>query len=565
MIYENVNERLLQGAAKLANVVGATMGPKGENVIINRLSGNPTITKDGVTVARNIELEDRVENIAVRIIKEVALNVVDEAGDGTTTATVLAEAFLRYGKELLNSENCTISANELKNYFQQLVDLTIKGLEKIKIDITEDNQHLLNQVAIISANNDKELGNIIYEAISGVGIDGVVKVVQSTNKDTYVSFIEGISYPNGYLNQYLTNSPNSNKVEYKNVKVALFNKKLESLKEVKAVLSSVQDTEPIFFIASDYSEEVISMLVINNNQKSRVICAIRAPEFGDYRQAVLLDYALYTGARVCTVTNNFESAKDLGKLESIIVTKKDHTLFMHEDRKKTYSESIGSYIDVLKALLKEADNDFDAEKLRNRIAKLQGSVALIHVGAKSELELSEKLDRVEDSLLATQAAVKEGILPGGGSALLHGLCLGTIEYDNANEMSLWERFGEEVVATFARIVEAPLRKIYSNANLNYEEVSEYIDTIYYKHGVKDTSDGINYEKFKKEAFKGINIATFNTNEQLENQEKDLLEEGIIDPFLVTKSALLNAVSIASLLMTTNNVVEHFDEATPYYS
>ena len=537
MIYENVNDRLLLGAKKLASVVGCTMGPKGENVVINRLSGNPAITKDGVTVARNIELEDRVENIAVRIIKEVALSVVEDVGDGTTSGTVLTEALLRNGKDVIQTHG--ISPIDVKRKFDELTELTLAELEKMKINITEDNKELLLKVATISANNDVELGKIIYDAITRVGINGVVKVVPSTNKDTFVTSVEGISYPNGYLNQYLISSPNSNKADYKNVKIALFDKKLESLKEVQAVLQNVNDTTPILFIASDYSEEVISMLVINNNQKSRIICAIRAPEFGDYRRAVIRDYALYTGARICTVSEPFRNVACLGNASSIMVTKKDHTLFMDEANRKQYEEKLPEYLEGLNNLLREADNDFDRDKLTNRIAKLQGNVALIHVGAKSELELSEKLDRVEDSLLATQAAVRGGILPGGGTALIKA-------FDKVVKSSHCEDCGNIAVAYFQSI-SAPFTKIMANANIDSDSILAY--------GVKLTHTDSD--------FKGYDVSKVQGNTPL--TLVDLLKVGVIDPYLVTKSVLTNAVSVASLLMTTNNVVEHFDEATPYYS
>lgn len=549
MIYENVNSRLLSGARKLANVVGCTMGPKGENVIINRLSGDPIITKDGVTVARNVELEDNVENIAVRIIKEVALRTVEEAGDGTTTATVLAAAIFQLGKEYL-SDNPTVSVNELKRFYEMLTDDVVEALTEMRVEITADNEHLLRKVAVISANNDDALGGIIYEAIQSVGLDGIVKVVKSANEKTKVEVLQGLGNNNGYLNPYFAEGygASSTRVEYENVKVALFDKKLESLPEVANALKSVNESTPILFIASDYSEDVISMLVTNNAQRSRIICAIRAPEFGDFRKAVIRDYSLYTGAKICTVSDGFKHPSNLGDLSKIMVTKKDHTLFATDENLARMKEELPEYLTKLNNLLDECEDDFTANKLKNRIAKLSGNVALIFVGAKTELEMQEKLDRVEDSLLATQAAVKGGILPGGGIAIpkvAHQIFM-----LNEERLATFKSSELDMLVYYTKAICSPFEKIMSNAGFVGDHIEDVLNFLL-------TDE-------KGNSFSGLNIATYKYVVGSQVVSQDLLEEGVIDPYLVTVSALKNAVSVASLLLTTNNVVEHFDEKTPYF-
>lgn len=533
MIYNNVQEKLLSGAKKLSDVVSSTMGPGGHNVIINRLSDSPNITKDGVTVARNVYLEDVVENIAVRLIKEASMNVVKEAGDGTTTATLLTYEFFRVGKELV--EELGYSPNEVKCYFNRLKDQVIGILKEKRILIDESNRDLLRKVATISANNDVELGNTIYEAIETVGFDGAIKVLASRNSQTFVEKVEGVCYNNGYVSPYFVNNATNRKTEFdRPTAIYLFDKKLESVNEIEHILK-LNYNNPVLFICADYSPEALSMLVINK-QRGRELCAVRAAEFGDYRKAVFEDLAVMTNATIITALVPFRNENDArtyaGIASKVIVTKNDHTLFLHPEVVFNTLETKTKHVEMLKELHRNTTIEFDKEKVKDRISKLTTGVANIYVGARTELELGEKVDRVEDALLATQAATEEGVVVGSGLALIKAFNM--IDRSNnvagSDDCVLSEAFEEVMVSCYAKILENCYKDPYDLGRPYH-----YNDPFFEGYDLSSDSGDI----------------------------VDLLEVGVIDPFKVTRVALENSFSIAMMLLTADNVVEHFDKGNPY--
>ncbi len=503
---------LKRGVDALANAVKVTLGPKGRNVIIGKSFGGPNVTKDGVTVAKEIELNDPLENMGAQMVKEVASKTNDLAGDGTTTATVLAQAIVKEGLK-----NVAAGANpmDLKRGIDKAVETIVADLGK-QAQVVGSDSEKIKQIASISANNDEVIGELIATAFGKVGKEGVITVEEAKGTDTYVDVVEGMQFDRGYLSPYFVTNPEKMNVELDNPYILLYDKKVSSLKELLPVLEPVaQSGKPLLIIAEDVDGEALSTLVVNKLRGALKIAAVKAPGFGDRRKAMLEDIAILTGGTVISEESGYtlENAtlEMLGTAEKITIDKDNSTIVNGAGN----ADLIKNRVNQIKGQMETTTSDYDKEKLQERLAKLAGGVAVLYVGAASEVEMKEKKDRVDDALHATRAAVEEGIVAGGGVALLRAKSsLTSIKADNADEAT-----GIQIVF---RAVEAPLRTIVENAGLEGSVV------------VAKVSEG-------KGNF-GYNAKS--------DEYVDMLKAGIIDPKKVTRVALENAASVAGMILTT---------------
>ena len=503
---------LKRGVDALANAVKVTLGPKGRNVIISKSFGAPHVTKDGVSVAKEIELADTLENMGAQMVKEVASKTNDLAGDGTTTATVLAQAIVKEGLK-----NVAAGANpmDLKRGIDKAVEAIVKDLSSQTQEVGSTTEKI-KQVASISANNDEIIGELISEAFGKVGKEGVITVEEAKGTDTYVDVVEGMQFDRGYLSPYFVTNPEKMETEFENPYILLYDKKISSLKELLPVLEPVaQSGKALLIIAEDVDGEALSTLVVNKLRGALKIAAVKAPGFGDRRKAMLEDIAILTGGTVIAEESGYtlENAtlEMLGTAERVSIDKDNTTIVNGAGD----SELIKNRVNQIKAQMETTTSDYDREKLQERLAKLVGGVAVLYVGAASEVEMKEKKDRVDDALHATRAAVEEGIVAGGGVALLRAKAtLSSIEALNADEKT-----GIQIVA---RAIESPLRTIVENAGLEGSVI------------VAKVAEGTgNF---------GYNAKT--------DEYVDMLSAGIIDPKKVTRVALENAASVAGMILTT---------------
>lgn len=519
---DDARNKLYNGVKKLNDAVKVTMGPRGRNVLIQKSFGAPAITKDGVSVAKEIELKDAIENMGASLVREVASKTNDEAGDGTTTATVLAHAIFKEGLR-----NVTAGANpiEVKRGMDKFAAAVIEELKKASKKVSGKTE--IAQVATISANNDSAVGDLISEAMEKVGKDGVITVEEAKSINDELNVVEGMQFDRGYLSPYFITNPDKMIVELNSALVLLFDKKITNLKDLLPVLEQVQKTgKPLLIIAEDIEGEALATLVVNKLRGVLNISAVKAPGFGDRRKAMLEDIAILTGGAVISeeLGRTLESASlaDLGKAERIVIDKDNTTIVNGAGEKK----AINARISQIKAQIAETTSDYDKEKLQERLAKLSGGVAVIKVGAATETEMKEKKDRVDDALNATKAAVDEGIVIGGGAALIKASL--SVKLDLKND----EKIGADIVK---RALFAPLRQIAENAGFDAGVVA---------NGVAENKD----KKF------GFNAAN--------GEYVDMFKAGIIDPVKVERIALQNAVSVASLLLTTEATVSEIKEDKP---
>mgnify|MGYP002621626499 CR=1 FL=1 len=515
---------LKRGVDALANAVKVTLGPKGRNVIIGKSFGAPTVTKDGVSVAKEVELKDTLENMGAQMVKEVASKTNDLAGDGTTTATVLAQAIVKEGLK-----NVAAGANpmDLKRGIDKAVEAIVEDLSKQSKEVGSTTDKI-KQVASISANNDEVIGELIAEAFGKVGKEGVITVEEAKGTDTYVDVVEGMQFDRGYLSPYFVTNPEKMETELENPYILLYDKKISSLKELLPVLEPVaQSGKPLLIIAEDVDGEALSTLVVNKLRGALKIAAVKAPGFGDRRKAMLEDIAILTGGTVIAEESGhtLENATldYLGTAEKVSIDKDNTTIVNGAGD----AELIKNRVNQIKAQMETTTSDYDREKLQERLAKLAGGVAVLYVGAASEVEMKEKKDRVDDALHATRAAVEEGIVAGGGVALLRAkTVLAKIKAENADEAT-----GIQIVS---RAVESPLRTIVENAGLEGSVI------------VAKVAEG-------KGDF-GYNAKT--------DEYVDMLKAGIIDPKKVTRVALENAASVAGMILTTECALVDIKEDTP---
>jgi len=517
-------ENLKKGVDALANAVKVTLGPKGRNVIIDKKFGAPQITKDGVTVAKEIELKEAVENMGAQMVKEVASKTNDQAGDGTTTATVLAQIIFNHGLKYV-----TAGANpmDLKRGIDKAVAVVVENLKKNSNEIGENNEKI-QQVATVSANNDHTVGEIIAEAMRKVKKEGVITIEEAKGTETEVKVVEGMQFDRGYISAYFVTDAEKMEAVYENPFILIYDKKISNMKEFLPVLEkAVQTGKPLLVIAEDIDSEALATLVVNRLRGSLKIVAVKAPGFGDRRKEMLEDIAILTGGTVISEEKGFKledaDLEMLGQAEKITVDKENTTIVSGKGEKT----AIQARIAQIKSQIEKSTSDYDREKLQERLAKLAGGVAVIYVGAASEVEMKEKKDRFDDALHATRAAIAEGIIPGGGVAYIRAMDeLKGLKYENDDE-----KFGIEIVL---RSLEEPLRQIVANAGLEGSVV-------------------VNKVKEGK--------ASFGYNARTETYE-DLVKAGVIDPTKVARIALENAASIAGMLLTTECVLAEIKEDTP---
>ncbi len=511
---QEAREKILKGVNTLSDAVKVTLGPKGRNVILDKSFGSPTITKDGVTVAKEIELEDKFENMGAQMVKEVASKTSDVAGDGTTTATLLAQAIYREGTKLVAAGNDPMN---IKRGIDKAVIEVVKELEKISKE-TKDQKEIA-QVGTISANNDETIGNIIAEAMDKVGKEGVITVEEAKGMETTLEIVEGMQFDRGYLSPYFVTDAERMEAVLEEPYLLIHEKKITNMKDLLPILEKIAKVgRPFIILAEDVEGEALATLVVNKLRGTLACTAVKAPGFGDRRKAMLEDIAILTGGKMIAEDLGIKlegiELEDLGQAKRIVITKEETTIIDGAGSKA----DLEGRVKQIRTQIDETTSDYDREKLQERLAKLIGGVAVINVGAATEIEMKEKKARVEDALNATRAAVEEGIVPGGGVALIR--CIKVLEnLDLPNE----EAFGANIVK---RSLEEPLRQIAENAGLEGSIVVEKV-----KEG-KD-SFGLNAQTMKYE---------------------DLMKAGIIDPTKVTRIALMNSASVAGLLLTTEAMV-----------
>ncbi|EAH6026041.1 chaperonin GroEL [Campylobacter upsaliensis] len=519
---DEARNKLYEGVKKLNDAVKVTMGPRGRNVLIQKSFGAPSITKDGVSVAKEIELKENLENMGASLVREVASKTADQAGDGTTTATVLAHAIFKEGLR-----NITAGANpiEVKRGMDKACEAIVDELKKLSREVKDKKE--IAQVATISANSDEKIGALIADAMERVGKDGVITVEEAKSINDELSVVEGMQFDRGYLSPYFITNADKMIVELSNPYILLFDKKITSLKDLLPILEQIQKTgKPLLIIAEDIEGEALATLVVNKLRGVLNISAVKAPGFGDRRKAMLEDIAILTGGEVIAeeLGRTLESAtlEDLGQASSVIIDK-DNTTIVNGAGDKA---NIDARVNQIKAQIAETTSDYDREKLQERLAKLSGGVALIKVGAATETEMKEKKDRVDDALSATKAAVEEGIVIGGGAALI-----------KAKSKIKLKLEGDEAIgaAIVERALRAPLRQIAENAGFDAGVVV---------NSVENSSD----ENAGFDAAKGEYV--------------DMFKAGIIDPVKVERIALLNAVSVASMLLTTEATISEIKEDKP---
>ena len=517
-------DALKRGVDALANAVKVTLGPQGRNVVIDKKFGGPTITKDGVSVAKEIDLEDTIENMGAQMVKEVAAKTADIAGDGTTTATVLAQAIIANGLK-----NVAAGANpmDLKKGIDKAVQTIIAQLKDQSQEVG-DSIEKIQQVGAISANNDNTIGTLIAEAMDKVKKEGVITVEEAKGTETYVEVVEGMQFDRGYLSPYFVTNADKMLADLESPHILLYDKKISNMKDLLPILEpAAQSGKPLLIIAEDVDGEALATLVVNKMRGALKIAAVKAPGFGDRRKAMLEDIAVLTGATLISEERGFKlenaTLEMLGTAEKVSIDK-DNTTIVNGAGDK---ENISARVNQIKAQIETTTSDYDREKLQERLAKLAGGVAVLYVGAASEVEMKEKKDRVDDALHATRAAVEEGIIPGGGVALVRATnALLELEGDNADETT-----GIQIIT---RAIEEPLRQIVANAG---SEGSVVVAK------VKEGKDDFGYNA-KKEVF------------------ENMFEAGIIDPTKVTRVALENAASVAGMFLTTECVLADIPEESP---
>jgi chaperonin GroEL len=517
---EQARQAILRGVQKLSKAVVATLGPKGRNVVIDKKFGSPTITKDGVTVAKEIELEDPYENMGAQMVREVASKTSDTAGDGTTTATVLAESIYREGLKFVTSGANPIG---IQRGINKAVEAAVAQLDKITKKVKDKDE--IRQVAAVSANWDFEIADKIAEAMDKVGKDGTITVEEAKSIETTLEVVEGMQFDKGYLSPYFVTSAETMEVKLEDAYILNYEKKISSLKDLLPLLEkAARSAKPLLIIAEDVEGEALATLVVNKLRGTLNVCAVKAPGFGDRRKSMMEDIAVLTGGKFISedLGIKLESIEltDLGRAKSIVVDKENTTIVEGGGK----SSDIQGRVNQIRRQIEETTSDYDREKLQERLAKLAGGVAVINVGAATETEMKEKKARVEDALHATRAAVEEGIVAGGGVALLR--CLSAIEaVKTSNE-------DEEIgVGIIKRSIESPLRALAINAGVEGSVIVEQVK--------------------KAKGNEGYNVAT--------GEYEDLVKAGIVDPKKVTRSALQNAASIAGLLLTTECLITDLPE------
>ena len=521
---EEARQKILKGVRTLASAVKVTLGPKGRNVVIDKKFGSPQITKDGVTVAKEIELEDRHENMGAQMVKEVANKTADKAGDGTTTATVLAEAIYSEGLR-----NVTAGANpiEIKKGIELAVNVVVEELKKLSKPIKDSKE--IVQVATISANGDSEIGSIIAKAMEKVGKDGTITVEEAKGFETTLDVVEGMNFDRGYTSAYFVTNAETLVCEYENALVLIYEKKISSMKEFLPVLQAAAESgKPLLIIAEDVDGEALATLVVNRLRAGLKVVAVKAPGFGDRRKAMLEDIAILTGGEFISEERGMSLEKVtidmLGKVKKAIVKKEDTTLVDGAGNKKAIQDRIA----LLKRQIQESTSDYDKEKLQERLAKLSGGVGIIRVGAATEIEMKEKKDRVDDAKEATRAAVEEGILPGGGTSLIR--CLPALEAMLA-KLTGDTKIGAEILV---RALSYPLRQIAENAG---KEGSIVVQKV-------------------------ASLSTYEGYDAREDVYVNMMEKGIVDPTKVVRCALQFAASIAGLLLTTEAIITEEEQDKP---
>ncbi|MGA2684937.1 MAG: chaperonin GroEL [Verrucomicrobiota bacterium] len=517
---EQARQAILRGVQKLSKAVVATLGPKGRNVVIDKKFGSPTITKDGVTVAKEIELEDPYENMGAQMVREVASKTSDTAGDGTTTATVLAESIYREGLKFVTSGANPIG---IQRGINKAVEAAVAQLDKITKKVKDKDE--IRQVAAVSANWDFEIADKIAEAMDKVGKDGTITVEEAKSIETTLEVVEGMQFDKGYLSPYFVTSAETMEVKLEDAYILNYEKKISSLKDLLPLLEkAARSAKPLLIIAEDVEGEALATLVVNKLRGTLNVCAVKAPGFGDRRKAMMEDIAVLTGGKFISedLGIKLESIEltDLGRAKSIVVDKENTTIVEGGGK----SSDIQGRVNQIRRQIEETTSDYDREKLQERLAKLAGGVAVINVGAATETEMKEKKARVEDALHATRAAVEEGIVAGGGVALLR--CLSAIEAVKATNED--EQIG---VGIIKRSIESPLRALALNAGVEGSVIVEQVK--------------------KAKGNEGYNVAT--------GEYEDLVKAGIVDPKKVTRSALQNAASIAGLLLTTECLITDLPE------
>ena len=516
---EAARHALLRGVEKLARAVKATLGPSGRNVILDKKFGSPTITKDGVTVAKEVELEDAYENMGAQLIREVSSKTSDTAGDGTTTATVLAEAIYREGLK-----NVTAGANptNLKRGIDKAVEALVEEIKNIAKKVKDSSE--IAQVATVSANWDTTIGQIIADAMDKVGKDGTITVEEAKSIETTLDVVEGMQFDKGYLSPYFVTSAESLEVSFDGAYILIHEKKISSLKDLLPILEKIAKTgKPFLIIAEDVEGEALATLVVNKLRGTLQVCAVKAPGFGDRRKAMLEDIAVLTGGRLITDDLGIKleslTLEDLGRAKRIVVDKENTTIIEGEGTGSDIQGRVGQ----IRRQIEETTSDYDREKLQERLAKLAGGVAVINVGAATETEMKEKKARVEDALHATRAAVEEGIVPGGGVALIRAQAA----------LDKLKLSGDEAIGAgiIRRAIEQPLRTLADNAGQEGALIVQEVK--------------------KRSGAEGYNVAT--------GEYVDLIKAGVVDPAKVTRSALQNAASISGLLLTTEALISELPE------
>jgi len=512
---DDARHRMVAGVNILANAVKVTLGPKGRNVVLEKSFGAPTITKDGVSVAKEIELTDKFENMGAQMVKEVSSQTSDAAGDGTTTATVLAQSILAEGMKAVAAG---MNPMDLKRGIDKAVVATVKALEKLSVPCTDDK--FIAQVGTISANSDESVGNIIAEAMGKVGKEGVITVEEGSGLENQLDVVEGMQFDRGYLSPYFINNQENMSVELEDPMILVYDKKISNIRELLPALEGVAKAgRPLLIVAEDVEGEALATLVVNNMRGIVKVAAVKAPAFGDRRKAMLEDIAILTGGQVISEETGMSLEKAtidiLGTCKRVTITKENTIIVDGAGNPK----DIQARVSQIRTQIEEATSDYDKEKMQERVAKLAGGVAVIKVGAATEVEMKEKKARVEDALHATRAAVEEGVVPGGGVALVRALqSIGGLKGDNHDQ--------DMGINLAKRAMESPLRQIVANAG---DEESVVLNNVMNGKG--------NY---------GYNAAT--------GEYGDMIEMGILDPTKVTRTALQNAGSVAGLMITTEAMV-----------
>jgi len=519
---ESARRALLKGVEKMSNAVKVTLGPKGRNVVLDKKFGAPTVTNDGVTIAKEIELEEPFENMGAQLLKEVATKTNDVAGDGTTTATVLAYSIIKEG---LKSVAAGINPLEIKRGITRAVEVEVEDLKKFSKDI-KDKEEIAN-VAAISANNDMEIGELIADSMEKVGKDGVITVEESKSMETHLEVVEGMQFDRGYLSPYFVTNRDTMLTEMENAYLLIYDKKISNMKDLLPILEKIaQSGRPLVMISEDVEGEALATLVVNNLRGTLKVCAVKAPGFGDRRKAMLEDIAILTGGQVVSEELGLKlentEINQLGQAKSVKIDKENTTIIEGGGKQKDIKDRIGQ----IKVQIDDTTSDYDREKLQERLAKLAGGVAVINVGAATEVELKEKKHRVEDALSATRAAIEEGIIPGGGVTLIQGVK--ALAKADVSDLTDDEKVGYNIVK---RALEEPIRQIADNAGLDGAIIADK---------AKHEKRGIGFDAAKM-------------------AWSDMIKAGIIDPAKVTRSALQNAASIAGLLLTTEVAITDLPE------